>query len=155
MAPADFCFPNNAPHLPLPKSTPDNSAHPFITGLSISTSWTLSLVNSQNISCSHVNAMFSPLVLFIVLLTTHLLLFNLYISTFQFYTFHIVFIFLFIVFFLLPFSPLIPPPTGSHHTDVHVHESFFLFAQPLLSNPLPTPSCQPALNLWVCLYFAC
>ena len=34
-------------------------------------------------------------------------------------------------FFPLPFSPLTPPPPSNHHTVVHVHESFFLFAQSL------------------------
>lgn len=77
-------------HLCLTKSIPNNSVYSVFTGLSISSSRTRSLVNSQNISCFHVNAIFLPLVLFIVLLTTHLLLFNLYISTFQFYMFHTV-----------------------------------------------------------------
>ena len=44
----------------------------------------------------------------------------------------------FIVVFPLPFSPLIPPhPPGNHNTVVLVHESFFLFAQPL--HPLTVP----------------
>ena len=53
-----------------------------------------------------------------------------------------------------------PPYTHSHpnqHIMVCVHESFFLFAQSLHPQlPLPpTQTCQPALHLWVCLYFAC
>ena len=50
---------------------------------------------------------------------------------------------IFIVFFPLPFSPFILPPTSNHHTVVHVHESFFLFAQSL--HPSPRHSCQPVL----------
>lgn len=46
------------------------------------------MVNSQNTSCFHVNAVFSPSVLFMVLLASHLLLFSLYVSTFQFPMFH-------------------------------------------------------------------
>ena len=45
---------------------------------------------------------------------------------------------IFIVFLPLPFSPLILPSPSSHHTLVHVPESFFLFAQslhPLTSLP--------------------
>ena len=45
---------------------------------------------------------------------------------------------IFIVFLPLPFSPLILPSPSSHHTLVHVPESFFLFSQslhPLTSLP--------------------
>ena len=38
---------------------------------------------------------------------------------------------IFIVFFMLPFGPLRPPPPSNHHTVVHVHESFFIFAHSL------------------------
>ena len=52
---------------------------------------------------------------------------------------------IFIVFFSSPFSPFILPTPSNHHTVVHVHESFFLFARLLH----PAPSCHPALHLWV------
>ena len=54
---------------------------------------------------------------------------------------------IFIVFFPLPFSPLHPPPTRNHHTDVHVHESFFLFVESLHPLTSPPTSCQPVLHL--------
>ena len=43
---------------------------------------------------------------------------------------------LYCICFPLPFTPLMPPPFSNHHTVVHVHESFFLFAQSLLLLPL-------------------
>ena len=47
--------------------------------------------------------------------------------------------FLFNCIFPITYSPLMPPLPSNHHTVVHVHESFFLFAQslhPLTSTPL-------------------
>ena len=44
-------------------------------------------------------------------------------------------VFFSIAFFPLPFRPLYLP--SNHHTVVHVHESFFLFAQSL--HPVPFP----------------
>ena len=53
---------------------------------------------------------------------------------FLFYVFYLNFI----IFFPSPFSPLYPPTPSNHHTAVHVHESFFLFAQSLCPYlPLP------------------
>ena len=50
--------------------------------------------------------------------------------------------------FPLPFSLLIPPSPSSHHTVVHVHNSFFLFAQSL--HPLTPPPlaviCSPSMS---------
>ena len=48
-------------------------------------------------------------------------------------------------FFPLPFSPLIPPCPHHHHTVVHVHMSFSLFAQSLHPLTFPHLSCHPAL----------
>ena len=55
-----------------------------------------------------------------------------------------------IAFFPLPFSPLIPLSSSNHHTVVHVHESFFLFAQSLHLQPSPLPqlsSCSPSMSV--------
>ena len=56
---------------------------------------------------------------------------------------------IFIVFFPLPFSALIPPTSSNHHT-VHVHELFSIVAQSLC--PLASPnhqlsSCSPPGSL--------
>ena len=77
---------------------------------------------------------------------------HLSINWFSFFLKFMWYFFFFIIFFPLPFSSLMPTPPHNHHTVVHVHESFFLFAQSLYPYPL---SCHPALHLWVCLYFAC
>ena len=53
----------------------------------------------------------------------------------QSYTFlNLIFIIIFLHYLLVP---LYPPPPSSHHTEVHVHECFFLFAQFL--HPLASP----------------
>ena len=52
-----------------------------------------------------------------------------------------------LVFFPLPFIPFIRPSPSNYHSVVHVHESFFLFAQSF--HPLMTPP------LAVCLFSLC
>ena len=42
-------------------------------------------------------------------------------------------------------APLYSPPPYNHHTVVHVHESFLLFAQSLQPLTSPPVSCHPAL----------
>ena len=56
---------------------------------------------------------------------------------------------IFIVFFPIPYSPLLFPPASNHHTVVHVHESFFLFAQSFhcFASPYPLPHPLPGLEL--------
>ena len=59
-------------------------------------------------------------------------------------------------FFPLPYMPLILPTSSTcyHHTIVHVHESFFLFAQ--FPHPLTTPSPElSACSLSVSLSLFC
>ena len=48
------------------------------------------------------------------------------------------YLFICIIFFPLPFIPLILPSLHNHHTVVHVHKSFFLFAQSLHPHCPPT-----------------
>ena len=68
-----------------------------------------------------------------------------------FYFFNLIFI----VFFHLVFSPLMPLPPSNHHTVAHVHESFFFFAQslhPLTSLPQDIICC-PSMSLsQLCLF---
>ena len=56
---------------------------------------------------------------------------------------------LFYCMFPLPFSPLTLPLPCNHHTVVHVHESFFLFAQSLhsLNAPSQLSPCSPSIGL--------
>ena len=60
-----------------------------------------------------------------------------------------------IVFFPLPFSPLIPSPPSNQHTVVHIHGSFLLSAQSLYPSLNTPTSCCPALHLGVCPHFPC
>ena len=63
--------------------------------------------------------------------------------------------FVFIVFFPLPFSSLIPiPPTVTILLSMSTSPFSFLLRPP---TPYPPPAlrCHPALYLWVCFYFAC
>ena len=62
---------------------------------------------------------------------------------FKFFFFNLIFI----VFFTLPFSPLISPPPSNHHTVVLVHESFFFFC----SIP-PTPNLTLPLAVIILSY---
>ena len=39
---------------------------------------------------------------------------------------------IYLLYFLLPFSPLTSSAPHNHHTVIHVYEAFFLFAQSLL-----------------------
>ena len=55
------------------------------------------------------------------------------------------------VFFPLPFSPLIFPSPHNHHNVVHVHESFFFFAQSLHPSP-PTPLAVILLSVSLSLF---
>ena len=61
-----------------------------------------------------------------------------------------------IVFFPIPFNPLIlPSPLQSKHC-CPCPQVLFSFCSICPLPNLPTPhSCHPALYLWVCLYFAC
>ena len=56
---------------------------------------------------------------------------------------------IFIIFFPLPFCPLISLPPSNHHTIVHVHESFFFFAQSFhtLTSPQLAVICSPSVSL--------
>ena len=64
-------------------------------------------------------------------LATAYLILNVYAVYFLFFSFN-----LYCIFFLI-FSPFTPPSPSNPHTVVHVHESFFLFAQSL--HPLLSP----------------
>ena len=48
------------------------------------------------------------------------------------------YLFICIIFFPLPFIPLILPSLHNHHTVVHVHESFFLWHHTSTLSPPPT-----------------
>lgn len=71
-----------------PKCPPIHASFSVSSGPLISIPWIMSLENSWDVSCFHVDAIFSPWVPF-MFLTAHRLLFSLYISTFQFYMFHV------------------------------------------------------------------
>ena len=60
---------------------------------------------------------------------------------------------LYCIFSVIRLVPLYLPLPSNHHTVVHAHESFFLFAQLLYSllSPLNLSSCSPSMSLSIFL----